>query len=467
MARRLLLVDDEEAMRRTLEEVFRKENFTVFSCRTAEEAEDIFGREVVHVVLTDIRLPDRSGLELFRKLQELDPGVPCVLMTAFPQTREAVAAMKEGAHDYVVKPFELAHIKSIVAKASEYVRLTAEVGRLRRDRRGAEEFLGQAPATRQLLELVNRVAASAGTHVLIRGESGVGKELVAGLIHRRSPREGAPFVVLNCSAIPQELLEAELLGYEKGAYSGAAVAKKGLLEVADGGTLFLDEVADLPQTLQPKVLRVLDGSPFRRLGGLRNIDSDVRFVAATNRDLEEAVSAGRFRDDLLFRLKVFELRVPPLRERVEDIELLAEHFLRTLGAAVGKPEIRLAPESLCRLQAYRWPGNVRELKNVLERALILTDGDTVTPEALPPQMHLTPMDAAGDLRLSTAKKRHILSVLERVGRNRSEAARKLGISRSTLKMLLQRYGVSVPAAGEPEEPPEDEADEPPREDEGA
>ncbi len=311
---------------------------------------------------------------------------------------------------------------------------------------------------------MNRVAASAGTHVLIRGESGVGKELVAGLIHRRSPREGAPFVVLNCSAIPQELLEAELLGYEKGAYSGAAVAKKGLLELADGGTLFLDEVADLPQTLQPKVLRVLDGSPFRRLGGLRNIDSDVRFVAATNRDLEDAVSAGRFRDDLLFRLKVFELRVPPLRERVEDIELLAEHFLRTLGAAVGKPESRLAPESLRRLQAYRWPGNVRELKNVLERALILTDGDTVTPEALPPQMHLMPMDAAGDLRLSTAKKRHILSVLERVGRNRSEAARKLGISRSTLKMLLQRYGVPVPAAGEPEEPPEDEAGEPPQAD---
>ncbi|MBI4867435.1 MAG: sigma-54-dependent Fis family transcriptional regulator [Candidatus Wallbacteria bacterium] len=438
MKSRLLLVEDESAMRQTLEEVFRKENFTVFACSTARDAREVFQREMVHVALVDVRLPDSSGIELFRELHAQDAATPCVLMTAFPQTRDAVQAVKEGAYDYIVKPFELAQLKLLVAKASEYMRLQSEVRHLRDHTAAAGQFLGQSAQARRLLELVERVAASSGTHVLVRGESGAGKELVSQLVHRLSPRKNGPFVVLNCSALPEELVEAELFGYEKGAYTDARAGKKGLLELADDGTLFLDEIGDMPLGLQPKLLRVLDGSPFRRIGGLRNLQVDTRFLAATNRDLELAVREGRFRSDLLYRLKVFEIRVPALRERREDIPMLVEHFLRTLSAAMGRHGAQIDPEALELLGVYDWPGNVRELKNVLERALILANSARVGVEELPAELRQGAEPIAGDWSLESAKWRHVQEVLARCGENRTEAARLLDISRSTLKEMLRQ-----------------------------
>ena len=453
MTEAVLLVEDEEVMRQTLEDVFRRAGHPVFACRTLSEAEDVFRREVVDAVLLDLRLPDGDGLELFRKLRAADKQVPVILMTAYPDTRAAVQAIKEGAFDYVSKPFELAEVKLAVAKACEYARLRTEVSRLRRNDT-AGEFVGSGGASKKLLDLIDRVAASRDTPALLVGESGAGKEVVAHRIHELSARRDGPLVCLNCSSIPESLFEAELLGYEKGAYTGAAGGKKGLFEVADGGTLFLDEVVELPMHVQPKLLRLLERSPFRRVGGVRDLTADVRVVAATNSDLRQAVRAGKFREDLFFRLNVVEVRVPPMRERPEDIGPLAEHFLKQLATAMGRQPGKLTTDALAALKSYRWPGNVRELKNVIERALILRNGEEITVADLPSDVWATageqayepeegPPSSGGaseDLTLRGARKRHVLAVLERCGGNRTQAARKLGISRSTMKELLRTWG---------------------------
>jgi DNA-binding NtrC family response regulator len=421
----VLLIEDEDVMRQTLADVFSQGGYQVFACARALEAEEIFLREVVDCILMDLRLPDRSGLDLFQQFHAANPRLPVLLMTAYPDTRAAVQAIKEGAFDYVSKPFELSEVKLAVAKACEYARLQNEVERLRSQSRVTADLVGQCEVTKRMLALVSKVAASRDTPVLLRGESGAGKELVAGRIHALSPRAAGPMVCLNCSAIPDGLFEAELFGYEKGAC-----------------TFFLDEVVELPLAIQPKLLRVLEGSAFRRVGGLRDLRVDVRVVAASNADLKEAVKSGRFRDDLYFRLNVFEIHVPPLRDRREDIPLIAEHLLAMLSAAMGRRPASITPEALRALTHYSWPGNVRELRNVIERALILTEDDQVRPEDLPEELRQVPVSPRSNHSLETAKRRHILSVMEQCGQNRTKAAQLLEISRSTLKELLRNYGVA-------------------------
>jgi two-component system response regulator AtoC len=447
MSESVLLVEDEEVLRNTLEDVLKKAGHAVFACRSLRDAEDVLRREVIDAVLLDLRLPDGDGSELFRRVRAIDAGVPVIMMTAYPETRAAVQAMKEGAFEYVAKPFELTDVKASVAKACELARLRSEVSRLRRDAAG--ELVGTSPAAQKLSQLVERVAASRDTPVLITGESGAGKEVVAQRLHRLSPRRDGPIVCLNCSSIPDALFEAELLGYEKGAYTGAVGGKKGLFEIADGGTLFLDEVVELPLALQPKLLRLLERSPFRRVGGVRDLTADVRVVAATNSDLRQSVRAGRFREDLFFRLAVVDIQVPPLRDRIDDVPALANHMLRQLAQAMARPAGHIGAEAMAALVAYRWPGNVRELRNVIERALILRNGDEIRPVDLPGEVTQAldepsagvPLDGE-DVTLASARKRHVLQVLSQCGGNRSETARKLAISRSTLKELLKAWGVA-------------------------
>jgi DNA-binding NtrC family response regulator len=444
MSSTVLLVEDEDVMRQTLEDVFRDARYEVLSCTTGAAAEEAFRREMVDVVLLDLRLPDRSGLDLFRTLRAINAEVPVLMMTAFPDMRDAVQAIKEGAHDYIPKPFELPALKLSVANACEWAQLRSEVTRLR-SQTGAESavLVGASPGIRELTALVTRVATARDTPVLITGESGAGKEVVAGLIHRLSARSAGPLVCLNSSAIPESLLEAELFGYERGAFTGAVAGKKGLLEMAERGTFLLDEVGDLPLFLQPKLLRVLEGGRLRRIGGLRDIPLDVRVLCATNQDLRAAIRNGRFREDLYFRLNVVEVRVPPLRERREDIRPLAAHFLERLGRSVRRKGATLDPGALEALERHAWPGNVRELRNVIERALILADDVRIGLIDLPPELRAAAPgradagDDAGDVTLRTVRRKHILAVLDRCGGNRTEAARLLGISRSTLKDLLR------------------------------
>lgn len=444
MSATLLLVEDEDDLRGTLEDVFRKARYNVLSCKDGKVALESFAREVVDVVLLDLRLPDRAGLEVFRDLKARNASVPVVMMTAYPEMRAAVEAIKEGAYDYISKPFELAALRAAVANAAEFVHLRSEVTRLRATHDTCE-FVGSSAPALHLLSQVAKLAAAVDTPVLLTGESGTGKEVVAGLLHQNSSRASRPMVGLNCSAIPENHIEVELFGHERGAFAGALEAKKGLFEMADGGTLFLDEVSELPLSLQPKLLRALEGRSIRRVGGLRDLTVDVRVVSSTNRDLRALVQEKSFREDLFFRLAVVELKLPTLRERPGDIGLLAETFMRKLVAAMGGRARSLSAPALAVLEAHPWPGNVRELRNVIERALILGDPEQIRAEDLPIELRQRSTGTAltDDLSLEAAKRRHVLSVLQRCGANRTEAARVLEISRSTLKELLKRYGKDV------------------------
>ncbi|HEU5394773.1 MAG TPA: sigma-54 dependent transcriptional regulator [Candidatus Methylomirabilis sp.] len=449
-----LVVDDEENMVHVLTTLLAQEGFGVTAARTGEEALERIRSEVVDLVLLDVRLPGRDGIEVLEAVKGQRPDCGVLMMTAFGSVESAVAALRAGADDYLVKPFRAEEVLRRIQAVVERQGLRREVRRLRREvgtRYGFGNLLGRSPAMRILVSQLEQVAASRST-VLLLGESGTGKELAARALHYNSDRAAGPFVVIDCGAIPETLQESELFGHTRGAFTGAVAAKRGLFEEAHGGTVFLDEVGDLSAATQAKLLRVLQEGTIRRLGDTRTIQVDVRIIAATNRDLQAEIRAGRFREDLFFRLNVFPLQLPPLRERAEDVPFLAEHFLRRFAAESGRPVRQIAPLVLDCLKAYRWPGNVRELEHAIERAVLLSQGETLEVRDLPTVLQggggqgveeapLRLRDAVA--RLNADLERGLIRrALARTGGNRTEAAALLGISRRALLYKLKAHGIS-------------------------
>jgi len=449
-----LVVDDEENMVHVLTTLLAQEGFGVAAARTGEEALERIRSEVVDLVLLDVRLPGRDGIEVLEAVKAQRPDCGVLMMTAFGSIESAVAALRAGADDYLVKPFRAEEVLRRIQAVLERQGLRREVRRLRREvgtRYGFGNLLGRSSAMRALLGQLEQVAATRST-VLLMGESGTGKELAARALHYNSDRAERPFVIIDCAAIPETLQESELFGHTRGAFTGAVAAKRGLFEEAHGGTLFLDEVGDLSAATQAKLLRVLQEGTIRRLGDTRTIQVDARIIAATNRDLPAEVRAGRFREDLFFRLDVLPLRLPPLRERPEDIPLLTEHFLRRFAAETGRPVRQIAPPALDCLMAYRWPGNVRELEHAIERAVLLSQGETLEVGDLPPAVQggggqgveeapLSLREAVA--RLNADLERGLIRrALARTGGNRTEAAALLGISRRALLYKLKGYGIA-------------------------
>jgi len=455
MQGRILIVEDDGTLRLTLQDFLGKQGFEVRAADSGEAGLQLAQQHPFDLMLIDLRLPDISGLDVIGRLVEAGEDAVMVMMTAYPEIRTAVAAIKSGAYDYINKPFDLEDLRGLVARALEVRQLRREVAwrRVQAGDHAPAEMVGTSAAFRTLLDTTERIAAAARVPVLILGESGTGKEHIAQAIHRLSPRVGGPWVTVNCSALPEGLLEAEMFGHEKGAFTDARQARKGLLELADGGTLFLDEVGDMALPLQPKLLRAIETQTFRRIGSQKESRVDVRFVAATHRNLRAMVDQGSFRQDLYYRLNVGTIEVPPLRERQEDIVLLARHFLARFAQTIGCPEPALGDEVERCLLAYRWPGNIRELRNVIERALILCRDPVVQRDQLPREIAGSVAAApavagrppawgpGADLSLASAERRHIQQVLDHCRGNKTRAAEMLGISRLTLRSRLRDIGL--------------------------
>jgi two-component system response regulator PilR (NtrC family) len=452
---RILVVDDERSMREFLEILLAKQGHQVITAADVPGALAAAAEGDLDLVVTDLRLGDGSGMDVLREVKRSSPATEVVVVTAFATTENAIQAMKAGAYDYLLKPFKVDELKLVVEKALERRALVAENRVLRhRVGRGGEErvLLGSSPAIAAVREVVEKVAA-ARTTVLVTGESGTGKEVVARAIHDRGGA-GRPFVAVNCGAIPEGLIESELFGHEKGAFTGAVGAKPGLFEVAGSGTLFLDEAGDLPLPVQVKLLRALQERRIRRVGGSADIAVAARIVAATNRDLEQEVRAGRFREDLFYRLNVIQIRMPALRERREDIPLFLGHFLSRFSRELGREGLRLAPETERLLVEWRWPGNVRELANVIERAVTLCQGDVVRPSELPEAIRGSgapaPVAAAPELpeggldlqaHLDAVERGYLERALARSGGVKTEAARLLSLSFRSLRYRLAKFGI--------------------------
>ncbi|HBH04281.1 MAG TPA: DNA-binding response regulator [Candidatus Rokubacteria bacterium] len=447
----LLIADDDPGLRESLERTLTREGYHVVLASDGNAALERLRGGGIDLVLTDLKMPGLTGIEVLRAAKAIAPDVDVILLTAFGTVEEAVRAMKDGAYDFLTKPFQRAQVLRLIRQALERRELIQQNRELQQRldvllQQGIA--IGASPAFRRMMTLVDQVADSSAT-VLIQGESGTGKELVAKTIHARSARTKGPFVAVNCAALPETLLESELFGHEKGAFTGAAGRKEGRFELADGGTLFLDEVADLSAVTQPKILRVLQEGEFERLGGTRTMRVDVRIVAATNQDLAQMVRDRRFREDLYYRLNVVPIEVPPLRERIEDLPLLVEHFVRQYGQQFGKRVQGLSREALRALSLYRWPGNVRELQNVVERCVVLAEGPQIELNDLPLDVlipdHRIRVRKANRLPLKDATEAFehqiVLRVLERVKGNTSEAARILGVHRNSLNRLLERWGL--------------------------
>jgi two-component system, NtrC family, response regulator AtoC len=462
----VLIVDDDEAIRQMLAAILAKEGVDIVLATDGVEAVEAFRRRHADVVLMDIRMPRRSGLDAMKEVLDIDRGTHVILMTAFAEVGTAVKAMKDGAFEYVIKPFDIEEIKVLVRRAIEIRSMRDDIISLRRElseRYGAEGILTDNPRMMELRQTVTKVARSNAT-VLIEGESGTGKELVATAVHYGSPRATGPFVKLNCAAIPEGLLESEFFGHEKGAFSGAVARRRGRFEQAEGGTLFLDEIGEISTALQVKLLRVLQEREFERVGGSTPIKTDVRIVAATNRDVEAMVRDGTFRQDLFFRLNVVRLRTIPLRERPEDIRLLAGHFLERFAVANSVVIRGFDPAALDCLSAYAWPGNVRELANAIERAVVMSTSGVILVDDLPESVSRVrdgdpasagcqPLDGAGDrplrVQVNEFETQVIRAALAHHGGNRARTAVALGISRRALLYKLQEYGIgSRDAVGE-------------------
>jgi DNA-binding NtrC family response regulator len=448
MRPRVLIVDDEARMAGVLAMTLGRAGYECETCANGDAALAALARRSADVVVTDWKMPGMDGIELVRRLRARQPGLPVILVTAYASVPSAVAAMREGAFDYVTKPFDNDELRALVARALDLTRLERENRYLRQEvesRYAPGEIVAESPRSRALLELVRRVAPSRAT-VLIQGESGTGKELVARLLHYWSDRVGRPFVAVNCKAFAEGVLESELFGHEKGAFTGATGARAGCFQRATGGTLFLDEIGDIGPDFQAKLLRVLQESEVLPVGAARPVPVDVRVVAATNRSLRDEVADGRFREDLFFRLNVIPVPLAPLRERCEDILPLARHFLARHAAEAGR-RLGFAPETERALAAHRWPGNVRELENAVERGVVLARGETILPEDLlleedaggagAPQ----PGEASLQECLDRAAAERIRAALEAARGQRAEAARALGIDRTTLYRMMKRLGL--------------------------
>ena len=449
----VLVVDDDPGVRESFRLIL-EDHYEVMDVSDGPAALDVVRASTIDLVLLDIRLPGMDGIEVLERIKAIDEGIEVILVTAVKTVRTAVAAMKLGAFDYLTKPFEEDELLSLSRRALERRALEREVAFLRSELARAhdlDEIVGRDPSIEKLHSLIVQVARTSTT-VLITGESGTGKELVARAIHHQGPRRDGPFVAVNPAAIAETLIESELFGHERGAFTGAHQRKLGKFELAQGGTLFLDEIGTLRADLQAKLLRVIQEREIERVGGARPVKIDVRFIAATNTNLKEAIGRGAFRDDLYYRLNVVQVVVPPLRERIQDVPLLVDHFIRRDNRRFHKRVEGLSPEALAALKAYWWPGNVRELENVIERCVVLAEGPVIQLNDLPLDVSLpqqaTKVRAAEALPLNEAtdqfERQIVLRVLERVGWNLTEAGRILEVHRNSLRVKLARWGVRGP-----------------------
>ena len=467
----IMIVDDDASMCEVLVERLEKRDYEAEFYTRGEDALHVIEESVVDVVVTDLNMPGMSGIEFCERLVDHRPNLPVIVITAFGSLETAVAAIRAGAYDFLTKPLDIEALTIAIDRAIERRRLGDEVKRLRRrveENEGRHgEMIGESPAMRDLFRMIERVAATPSS-VLITGESGTGKELVARDLHQRSRREANPFVAVNCAALPDSLLESELFGHVKGAFTDAREDKEGLFVQADGGTLLLDEVGDLPMSLQPKLLRVLEEQQVRPVGGDEQIDIDVRILAATHRDLEDRVGAGEFREDLYFRLNVIELDLPALRQRGKDILRLAQHFIDEFADRSERSVTGLSPEAGRALMEYDWPGNVRELRNYIERAVVLARQEHITPEDLPGKVRgagresfdpgtatemLSLQASLGEGGMPTMEEleaRYIGFVLHQTEGNKSRAADVLGFDRTTLYRKIDRYDIDTDAVVEGE-----------------
>ncbi len=448
-APKVLVVDDEATMRDVLEMRLQEWGFEVVLASDAEEAESLVKKEDPDLVLSDVVMPGTSGLELLKSLKGSRPERPVVLLTAHGTVEMAVDAIKEGALDFLTKPINYPSLRAVLDQAcrdQEFLERSRKMADELEKERGFGPFIGTSATMREVYQLIQDMAESDAS-VLITGESGTGKELAARTIHDLSRRQDRPFVALNAAAIPHELVESELFGHEKGAFTGATTDRMGCFEIADGGTLLLDEIAEMPLELQPKLLRVLDEARFRRVGGKKEISVDVRTISATNKDARGAVREGILREDLYYRLNVFTLRLPPLRERGEDVALTAQHFLQVMRDKHGTPAQTFRDETLDLIERYRWPGNVREMRNVIERAAILAKGDWIEPGHLPAYVRDPTAERTQKLVIpsgmtaSEVEKQLILQTLDETGNNKAAAARLLGLNEKTIRNKLKSYGL--------------------------
>jgi two-component system response regulator AtoC len=464
--KQILVVDDEPNLRRVLRAQLERDGYDVHTAADGEQALALLHEHHIDLVITDLRMPKLDGMELLRRITALEDPMPVVMITAHGTVDTAVEALKTGAFDYITKPFDQEEVRTIVRKAVRTQDLSATeasrpslVGGLEGGRYG---IIGQSPNLVELYTVLDRVADTPTT-VLVTGESGTGKELVARALHENSSRRDKPFIKVNCAAIPRDLMESELFGYERGAFTGAVGSKPGRFELASGGTLFLDEIGSIPVEMQVKLLRALQESEFERVGGVKTIRVDVRLVAATNTDLKKEIAAGGFREDLYYRLNVVPMRLPPLRERREDIPLLVSHFVRKFDARLRKNVTGIEPEALSVLLEHPWPGNIRELENVIERAVLFCDGAELRPSDLPNELHRTPeppstapatkqpapaSPAATDglkeqvkAAMSRLERELIVKALEQTGGNVTHAARLLKISRKGLQLKMKELGL--------------------------
>ncbi|MBX6315432.1 MAG: sigma-54-dependent Fis family transcriptional regulator, partial [Isosphaeraceae bacterium] len=469
----ILVIDDELSILHAFRRAFDDPDDTLLTAADAAEGLELVTRARPDVVVLDLNLPDLSGLEVFRRIREFDARIPVLFITGHGTTETAIEAMKQGAFDYLLKPLELARVRELVDRAAEISRLSrvpAVVADEAPARGPADVLVGRGPAMQEVYKAIGRVAPQ-DLAVLILGESGTGKELVARAIYQHSRRASGPFLAINCAAIPEALLESELFGHEKGAFTGADRQRIGKFEQSSGGTLFLDEIGDMTPLTQAKLLRVLQDGRFERVGGNETIQADVRVIAATNRDLAQMVAAGEFRGDLYYRLGVVTITLPPLRERAEDLPLLVEHFLKRFSPELGKEVDRIAPEALELLQRYPWPGNLRELQSVLKQALLRAQGPVLLPDFLPaslrggeeptePAASAAPIDWEGFLddrlragsqdlyaeALALMERSLLTRVLRHTGGNQVQAAKLLGITRGSLRTKIRTLGIKIERA---------------------
>ncbi len=458
MAHKIIVIDDEKLIRWTLEQHLVREGYLVSTADSAEAGAELIADDPPDVVLLDNRLPGMTGLELLEKLQPRERGLMVIMITAFGMVETAVKAMKLGAYDYISKPFNLDEISFVVKKALEAGSLRSQVKQLRLEcRNKVDAIIGEGEEMTGVKNLIIKIAKSDATTVLIQGESGTGKELVAKALHSSSSRADQPFMAINCAALPITLLESELMGHERGAFTDAKTTKKGLFELADGGTVFLDEIGDMPMSMQAKLLRLLEEKSFKRVGGVKDISVDVRVVSATNQELSKAMQEGKFRKDLYYRLQVVPITLPPLRERGKDIVLLVNHFIRHFNQECHKNVTALSREAEQILLTYAWPGNVRELKNVIERAMILDIENEILPEHLPPEILEaqsrgpvatgTPVSLDGlvipEEGLSIEDVEHALvrKALDMAHGNQTKAAQLLRMPRDAFRRRMKRFGV--------------------------
>lgn len=454
---KILVADDEQSMREFLDIMLKKEGYKVSLACNGEEVLRLIERDIFDLALVDIRMPKMDGIAVLRKIKAVSPETVVIMITAYASADTAIKAMKEGAYDYITKPFKVEEIKLIIKNALEKKNLQKENLLLRqivKDRYHFENIIGQSPKMMALYELMEKVAPTK-TNILITGESGTGKELAAKAIHYNSPRKDKPFVTLNCGAIPESLIESELFGHMKGAFTDAIATKKGLFEIADEGTLFLDEISELPLLMQVKLLRVLQDREFKRVGGTEDIRVDVRIIAATNKDLEEAVREKRFREDLYYRLNVIQIKLPPLRERKEDIPLLANHFLKRYATELNKNISRISPDALELLLDYHYPGNVRELQNIIERAVALGNDTELTAQHLASYLESQlPMKKGwADLEIPNEgidlekmveelERTLLVKALDRTRGVKKKAAELLRINFRSMRYRLEKYGLN-------------------------